>query len=267
MYYLFLRFENAGVFKTPPVNKKLGDGVKGERKRIKENITYSPKLEINHVTNALHVLCGLRPISKTRPYNSKLDISFDSELCKIVEQGYYKINNEIIYEGLTLNKSKWNAAPTNPIFTWNLMKTYLGEENYALFLDFLNKEEINIPNVFMDLISIKSIIHEALQKDSHKLFVEKLRLDRKGLFLNFWQGNGSPNQSSLIRKTALRGREEMFCRISGVIVLPFNNLEFLEKLKLGRGVATILDGGLVYVLGVEGFFLPNIENYKLIKEQ
>lgn len=277
---LILSFSNAGIFSESFRSKDKMSDIEGLHDRdalSKINVPIGT-LSRRHVANLLHVLFGERPSPSIR----KTYIKPVCEILTLAEKSRVKITTvteeiedkakikKSIYpkEVKVVRKSIVNSWQPNKhsivlngkvqqfagLLYWERARQYLGEE---LLEDFkkvvsllLGEDGTKLP---IEKV-IEKLNAEYLENEIVKVFLQKLQEKEKTPFLRLLKGEVATaafNQVTNInvRLTVPKGIEKIE-KISGTIYVPINEY-WINKLKNGTGTGTFLEGGVVFIKGVQ----------------
>ena len=269
MKCLVLTFQNAGLFNPKWSKDKVCDA-NGVHDRNTFAIIDVPvgTLSLRHISNVLHVLMGERPVASIRATHLKPI----KEIFDLARGAHVKIDtvlNGDKYWRETKNVRKsiagsWNTAAhtiklrgiDKPIkavvVTWDKLIIYLGSELFEKFKDFAIRQygENALKERAEDVISMLSNINNPEKEHIISLCENAAKTPLAHLL----RGNTEAaafNQASdvLIRRTVLKGVETI-SRIDGKIFIPIDE-QSLERISTGPGSATLLEGGVVTIEGVE----------------
>lgn len=246
--FLILSFKNAAFFRKHKGTKDKIFDISSKRDR-KDEPEFEEPLTYYQISNVLHVLFGERPVSSIREsLYSKNEYLFDK-----AKNSYLRIDSFVNDKGKfqteirQLNKPFWNSWNPQSFMNWERTKKILGE-------DLFNKFSSTIEEVFNVKISettfnqIKEKLVLTKDKRLELMFNELIENGKKSFYNSFF-GNGTEicdiNKNSKTMLTILRGVDRVY-KIEGQIIVPVSD-EDIEKLRLNKGTATILDGGLVYI--------------------
>ena len=279
MKCLILKFRNAGIFYDP-------------LKKSKDNVFYMygmsmikrgkyPHMDIpvgnlskRHISNVLHVLMGERPAPSIRASLIKPIPAIQ----KLAEKSRVKVDSVItrnnngqdqyFTETKSIRKSISNAWPTavhdiylngerndliGCLLTWEFIKSYLRDtpELYNELVD-LVKQKLGgkyLNERFEKVLGL-------LSKLSIEPFIEKCKKMSKTPLAHVLSGTTYAarffaRNDYQCRLTVPKGVEKI-SRIDGTIYVPMGDND-LERIRNGPGSATILEGGVVFIEGVEDF--------------
>jgi hypothetical protein len=276
MECLILRFKGAGIFNPKWSKDKVFDAAgMHDRKTFGTIDVPVGCLSKRHISNVLHVLMGerpapsirasfIKPIESIRKLADGARVKIDS-LITLDKKG----NKHYLKETKTVRKSIpncWNTAShsitlngiNKPLkgetLSWELIKVYLGDVLYQSFLKLVKtcigdsalKERVE------DVIGLLSSKHNS----AVRAFIAECSEACKEPMAHLLRGSTEAaafNQSSdvLVRRTVCKGVEEI-SRIDGTIYVPMSNKD-LDRVRKGPGSATILEGGVVFIEGVDDF--------------
>jgi len=275
---LLIKFVNAGIFPESRWSSDKMYDLNGKTKRRD-----APRMEIpagkfdwRHVSNVLHVLMGERPTPTIRKTLLKPDLSIQeaAKNAKVIidtlcdERGKYESQ-----EMMTARKTVRDAWQTSKIayflggkpvqikgglLYWKRLERLLGE---ALLNDFIDTVQ-NITsekNVIQNISAHRAIeiLHDNYDLPRVQHFCQKcVKAQRTSLAqiinpkgnkdsITFHTGVGSKLNIQMVNSGP-----ETINRISGTIFVPLDD-KLIGRLSHGCGIATILEGGLAYIEGIE----------------
>ena len=274
---LLIKFVNAGVF---PDTRKSSDkmyDLEGKTKRKDAPFMQIPakKFDWRHVSNILHVLMGERPVPTIRKTLLKPDLSIQEAAKKALvtidtpcdDRGYE--GGEMMNARKTL-KDAWQTSKIayflggtpalikGGLIYWTRLERLLGT---ALLNDFINTVQsiTHERNVTRNISAHRAIeiLHDNYDLPQVQVFCEKCTEAKRTSLVNVI--NPKANKDSITFHTGVGSKlnilmvnsgPEKINKISGTIFIPLND-ELLARLSRGCGVATILEGGLAYIKGIE----------------
>lgn len=264
--YLILDFKNAGLIRT---NRNTYDKIiindRKDCKRYERLIEdeFDEPITVHQISNLLHVLFGERPVPKNKPvcYNM-IDHYF-----QMASNSFLKINNftdgkgNYVSEKIRLNKSSWDAKAETKM-NWELTRRLL-DEHYQIFIDMVQEVFNHTPKT-ITFKELCLLIKDSKDKRVTDVF-DFLKSKRKKSFYNYiFKGIESEvSANDRIRLTILNGIDNKTV-FDGSIIVPVNE-DDITKLKNSKGCATILDGGVVFIRGVEHYGV-NTYGYIPVKE-
>jgi hypothetical protein len=274
---LLIKFTNAGIFPgTRRSSDKMYD-LDGKTKRKDAPVMQIPpgKFDWRHVSNVLHVLMGERPVPTIRKTLLKPDVSIQ-EASKKARVVIDTPSNERGYEGgemMTARKTvkdAWQTARISYFFGgapvqikggllyWARLERLLGE---ALLNDFINtvKSITGESNVTRNISAHRAIeiLHDNYDLSQTQAFCQTCIKAMRTALVNIIDPKA--NKESITFHTGVGSKlnihmvnsgPENITKISGTIFVPVNE-ELLSRLSKGCGTATILEGGLAYIEGIE----------------
>lgn len=263
--YLFLKFKNAGFFRSAFASKDFVFDLNGKTKR-KESVHYVEPITVHQISNALHVLMGERPAPSLRKTLLKrIDDIFD-----MANNGYLKINTIQIpnkkngtfrypEESITIRKAVYNSYSTAPeTINWERVRRLLEYDLYNQFLSILNelfKENVRENYTCVDAVSKLREFHRNNEKVVD--FVNLLDKKDKTPMIDFINGRQKPSKSNpngakptfnMNDRTLITTNSavDKITKLSGEIIIPINDF-YLEKIRSNKGIATLMDGGLLWI--------------------
>lgn len=232
------------------------------------------RLALNHVNNMLHVLAGGRPKPTFRKSIVQLDdrITIIARRCRIKIDSLM-VNGNYIYEVLSIRKANSDCYQTCShyitlngeqikivgVLSKEKMKRFMGDE---IFRDF-EKMSRNFVEDY-DLLTFDEIVeklnyiynYDKLKGEQILMFAKKCIDAKKTDIYNLLMGKRNPSgplNFGINRRCkiyATYGTPEKITKISGTIFVPVSKDE-LDLFKQGCGFATLLEGGLASIEGVE----------------
>lgn len=275
---LLIKFTNAGIFpETRWSSDKMYD-LDGKTKRKDAPVMQIPprKFDWRHVSNVLHVLMGERPVPTIRKTLLKPDISIQeaAKKARVIidtpcdERGRYESR-----EMMTARKTVEDAWQTSKIayffggvpfqikgglLYWARLERLLGEALLNNFIDMVQSitRERNVTRNISAHRAIE-ILHDNYDLSQVQYFCQKCLKAQRTSLVNII--NPKANKESITFHTGVGSKlniqmvnsgPENINKISGTIFVPLND-ELLARLSNGCGTATILEGGLAYIEGIE----------------
>jgi hypothetical protein len=269
--YLFLEFENAGFFRDMSRSKDFVFDLNGQRKRI-DTFQYIEPITVHQVSNALHVLMGERPVPSLRTTNlQRIDDIFE-----MANNGYLKIESvkevnekknfsRYPEQTLTMRKSVYNSFSTAPaIINWERVRRLLENElndKFHLLLNKLFKIDVKSTYICEDAIALLRKYHS--NNNDLKQFIDILKEECKQPMIDFIKGSQKLSAAALLKNPNAVGVSPTFnsnvrtlittnfgvdkiTKLRGKIVVALSKTD-LEKIKNNKGVAKLLDGGLLWI--------------------
>lgn len=265
--YLVLNFRNAGLFRKHGRTKDKIYDITGVRNR-KDMQEYVEPITVHQISNMLHVLFGERPkpINRVTVYD-RVDYYYEKAL-----ESYLKIDaiknkkGKFYSETIHLNKPFYNSW--NPVshMNWNRVNKLLEtEELITKFFDTVN-----------EVLCYDVLTKTFYDFKDNILKVNDVRLDELFAFL---KTKGKTSLHSTIYTEAsesainMNGRTmitqtnglDKLTRLNGQIIVPITD-DDVEKLRLNKGSATLLDGGLVYIKGIKSGNSLNVDGFTKISQ-
>jgi hypothetical protein len=274
MKYLKLNFRNAGYFQDSSRSKDFVFDITGQRKRKTCNRQIEP-ITVNQISNMLHVLMGERPKASLR----ETIIERQDDIFQIANNSYLKIDTLMTYnkknkksyfpkESMTTRKSVYNSYSTSAnLIYWKRIEDLLESDLYKEFINLIN-------DLFGYDVIEKHTCQEALlilnknflKNGKLRKFIKLLKSKRKMPLVNLMNGlkgkNVAINSNARTLITTNSGIDYI-TRISGSIIVPIED-SYIEKIKQNKGIATLLDGGFVWIESlIDGEYLSEniFDNY------
>lgn len=295
MKYLILNFDNASLI-TPNKYKRPLKGYKQfvENKGIVE---YQPcdldnPIGVNQLSNALHVMCGLAPVATKR----ETIFTRNEDIFNLAKGAYIKYNYgcniDIERKAEMFQVAKYAENSNCDIKTIIDGKKYNGFYNWSYFIRrFINDHEgLNkIINFFNDVVDSKNVIkdfkfdefviefHKHLNEPKVKAFDEENR--------KYYSGKGGslggPFYKVIFELDVPSGSNTVYfqstpilishsveynkCKLSGRIIVPIDNELILQQIAECGCNPTILDGGLLTIVGLKNRINTDILEHKYQK--
>jgi hypothetical protein len=275
---LLIKFINAGIFpETRWSSDKMYD-LDGKTKRKDAPVMQIPagKFDWRHVSNVLHVLMGERPVPTIRKTLLKPDFSIQevAKKARVIidtpcdERGRYE-SREMITARKTV-KDAWQTSKIayflgmvpvqikGGLLYWARLERLLGEALLNNFIDTVQSitRERNVTRNISAHRAIE-ILHDNYDLSQVQYFCQKCLKAQRTSLVNII--NPKANKESITFHTGVGSKlniqmvnsgPENINKISGTIFVPLND-ELLARLSNGCGTATILEGGLAYIEGIE----------------
>lgn len=269
---LVVDFKNAAIFRNrKPSNDKLLVGKKRIPRRDAPMIEVPEgALDARHVSNMLHVLMGERPVSSFRPTGATPDpeieraahgakfrmdevTTLETKACrKSVDDAWQTETNAYMLNGKSV------AVKGGHLYARRL-KRFLGEELYKEFLSLAGKlcSEKRITGKLTTQQMIELL--NANGKDKRVVaFTKACRAANRTDLANIIEPGGKSESISMHtgRGTKLNilmvgAGPEKVSRYSGTIYIPLASEKLLGRVANGCGVATLLEGGMATIVGIE----------------
>ena len=281
--YLILNFTDAKLFrKLNKDNRNYGCkdycfNSNGKYSKRDEKFAFIEAITVHQISNMLHVLFNERPVPSLRDclYNRN-EYYFNK-----AQESYLKIdtpkisNNNYYYEKTQLRKAVWDSW--NPAISpnWEIVRKYIDDiEKFNSFVDKVS--EI----LYIDALSFSFL--EIISKVSNLSINERLSLYDHITNLKFISGliyclgiykdntfkptvySAITNKINVSAITINFGIDTV-AKLSGKIIVPVSDDDII-KLKKSKGVATILDGGLVYIDSIKNGDHIDINDFVQVKD-
>ena len=281
MKCLILRFKGAGIFDHRDTSDKVCD-LNGRSDRDSFQVIQVPvgTLSKRHISNLLHVLMGERPspsirASLIRPVEEIDSIATGAHVMVATRTMKARDDSEqYIKETKTVRKSVIDAWPMaqhtitlegkteylkGRVLTWEVLRVYFdGTELFDDFRELVRKilggDALN--ERLEHVIELLSTHREKITS-----FANTCADKRKSQFCKLLMGDRYTStkyylslydsRDQRLRLTIPKGVEKI-SRIDGTIFVPMTE-EHLEKIRKGPGTATFLEGGVVFIQGVEDY--------------
>lgn len=282
MFYLKIKFENAGVFrknwKDNGESRDKGDrvynnsvnksgkkiSVSGEsaiRSKDKHMDVENGTLHYSTVQNILKVMSGIRPLSRYR----NTCVNDSGEFLEASKKSLVKIDSLSLLNSKTEKKqyltetqqvSKcipncWNPAA---IITWDKIKASVGNVEFNMFIEQANNVlginclENKVMDVFDKLRNTNSELIGRIQQGV-SAFNNLARSEKDGV-ARFGMFSGKKDNPEFVKNITLVNKGiSAISRLDGEIFIPLSESE-IELIKSGPGVATTYDGGVALIFSV-----------------
>ncbi len=249
---ILLEFKNAKFFK----NAGKDVFVKSRTQRIKriETEHFIEPITVHQVSNMIHALFGERPISTLRG-SAYSNISYYVEKAKnsLIKINNFKDEDKFLEEVMTLNKAPWDSWKQKGInVSWHVIEKYLGT-NFDWFVGELSRMlDTNVVEIdFQTCLDDYSEFKKLETQDDRNFMSELVHRRCKGLVDYFGDRNLA---SYLVRNDRIRLHNNSgignVTVLNGHLIIPVNE-EDIAKLRETKGSATILDGGMVKIIGIK----------------
>lgn len=250
--FLVLNFKNAGLFrKKNRTTDKIFD-ISSKRNREDEPEFEEPITEYQ-ISNVLHVLFGERPVPSIREsLYPKSEYLANKAKCSFLKIDSY-VNEKQNYQSeiKQLNKPCWNSWNPQSFMNWERARIVLGEEFFNKFCSVVE----DVFNTSIKKISFNEVKEKILKIKDERLdgIFSELISNNKKFFYNSFFGSGNElsdvnrnmNQDKKAMLTIIKGIDRVI-KLDGQILVPVST-EDIDKIRLNKGTATILDGGIVYI--------------------
>ena len=290
MRYLHLKFRNCGLMQhESSMGKSTSPHLERDKERIGEDVIndknfghdLSNPIPYTLLSNVLHVLCGEIPV----PSKRKSLFERIPALDKIAKQSMVRYDIPITFnqygkmEGVELFQTqKWHWNSTMPISTMfkvadGTTKTVSGWYNWNMFRRNIKSNEArelirefikSIIGIDTRSLTLKQTVYELSKYWGTTEFEENLRAFLSvnpqicskpwlNVFFNMEAtgSNTAPNSSTPITVTKGTGRIKY---LNGEIICPIEDESICEAIiNNGVGAATLLENGMVYVVGLEKY--------------
>lgn len=300
MYYLHLKFDNCGLIsciKNPiqHLNRDAGELGKNFADEKSKGHNLENPIPYTLLSNVLHVLCGEIPVSSKRITLNVLTgqpLSRLNVLDDIARNSYikYDYNIELNDKGFpkqseTFQTNKWNwncvrndvqtkfklfdgsEKIVNGFYNWNYFKRSCNsnEEFYNMinFLNIIVKFDVLTKTLKETIFYVSKYWEDESTKEKINEFIKNNKSYIKPWLNVFFNIGGSGTNTYPEFKTPLfvnRGITNITF-INGEIICPIEDENIVRAIYNGCGNATLLEDGIVYVLGIE-----NYEPYPNFKE-
>lgn len=263
--FMLLRFQDAVLFRNNIKTKDklfLGPKDKGEpRKGFPQFESY---LTHHQISNVLHVLFNERPV----PFFGACVYKKQERLVEKAKNSFLKLNVStwVTKEGKQKNvtefyqtrKPFYNSNAKINHLTWDLIQQHLSE-HYEPFVEML-KIATNHPNPRGLSVEEVPVVFQKSDKHKEKEALLDYLKDRKNgktgvfhwlreeseLYKNKPLEMAKDTIAKGLRLVVGSGIDKTTIRLSGTLIVPLDE-EDKEILKNSSGVATVLDGGLVWI--------------------
>ncbi len=294
---LVIKFKNAGIF---PYSRWSADkmydlyGIKdGKTPRSAAPVMQIPagKFDYRHVSNILHVLMGERPVPTIRRTLLKPDQAIQEAAKKalvIINTPISDNGKYIGEETINARKSVSNAYQTaktvyhlsgqpvpikGGLIYWRRLERILGPR---LLKDFINtvqgitKDAAVIGN--MTAQRAMEILHDNYDRPEVQTFCIQCLQAKLTTFVNIINPRGNKNSITIhsdnrakLNMQIIGSGPEKIIRLSGKIFVPLND-SLLARLANGCGVASVLEGGMAYIAGIDDWSADLVRNAEPVIE-
>lgn len=266
--YLILKFRNAKLFRNTKSSKDIVFDMnisKGYRKRIdaeKSDQQFVEPITVHQVSNMIHVLFNERPVPSHRDcLYDRVEYLFDKAKNSYIKytnnRGGEPVNEYIdskgkkrfLTETMTVNKAVSDCWKKNPQMNWDLIKKYLGDQEYV---DWFFCEVIDLLGINPFDHSVEDVRIALLTKDLTNMFAKLRSIGRGGLVSYIIDSKNAPDvaaKTNRVRIMVNTGVEQVI-KLNGEIIIPVNEKD-LTKLSESKGCANILEGGVVTIVGLK----------------
>lgn len=294
---LIINFKNAGIF---PYSRWSSDKMydlygarDGKTPRFAAPVMQIPagRFDFRHVSNILHVLMGERPVPTIRRTLLKPDKTIHEAARGALVVIDALISDEGKYTGIeTINarKSVSNAYQTSKtvyhlhgqpvpikggLIYWRRLERFLGSGLLKVFVDTL-QDISQDADVIRSMTAQRAIeiLHDNYDSPKVRIFCEKCLKAKLTTFVNIINPHGNKNSITIHsdKRTRLNmlivgSGPEKIIRLSGKIFVPLDN-NLLARLENGCGVATVLEGGMAYIAGIDDWSEDLVWNAKPVIE-
>jgi hypothetical protein len=265
---LVLKFRDATVFLESRYSAdKIFDGKDRIKRKVGPLISVPEgTLDVRHVSNMLHVLMGERPVPTFRCSQAKRDESVH-ELARGARVSIEKTGEPELKTVRKAVDNAWNTTALHyhldgktvvvkgGLLYHDRLERILGRPLYQDFLQVLQEvggkaempvqagiEFLNAHNAEPPVIAFVARCKAESCTSIANLIGKGLEAKRNSI--SFHQG------SKLLNALVVNKGIEKVRRISGTIYIPLDSPEMETRLRNGSGVATLLEGGLVHIVGV-----------------
>jgi len=274
---LLIKFINAGIFPDSRWSSDKMYDLNGKTKRKDAPVMQIPakKFDWRHVSNVLHVLMGERPVPTIRKTLLKPDLSIQ-EAARKARVSIDTPCNDRGYEGVEMMnarktvKDAWQTSKIayflggkpvqikGGLLYWARLERLLGEALLNDFIDTVKSitSERHVPQNISAHRAIETL-HDNYDLSQVQHFCQKCLKAERTALVNII--NPQANKESITFHTGVGSKlniqmvnsgPENINKISGTIFVPVND-ELLARLSNGCGTASILEGGLAYIEGIE----------------
>lgn len=273
--YLFLKFENAGCFpkKVNGAGFIKPDDIKPNGEMRIDMVFDDALVNVDHISNVLHVLCGLHPVPSLYKTGLKRNEMIYNCACNAMikfsndytpdKNGRY--NSEFM-QGKKCKKNS-NRTIENKIEINGEIKVLSGVHNWKAWRRYLKNDELYnmIVSFLLDVCLIDDInkytLIEAIeirhktnltdeQKATLNVIFDRIDMVRKKPIKNILSGESFDGSSlnAFISNYPITNVSSVkkILRVNGCIMIPITD-DILTAIKYNSGTATILDSGLIYV--------------------
>ena len=286
--FLILKFDDAKLYKTNKWTKDKIFDMLGSKRRDRFFIEPITRYQ---VSNVLHVLFNERPVpSRKACFYEKNEYYFNKALNSFIK--YDRSYSQLNERGERIKHTQVRSL-TSPLFNswkktvsanWKMLRILLGKENYDWFLDSL-RNIFNIEPTNFTFNEVTKKLNGVMKKYNLDRSSESiLAADGDNPEIAFFQELYNRNlastlvyrfhdpKSSKITSTkdalllTINNYIEVCEKYSGRIMVPINDDDYTFLKEKSKGVATILDGGFVWIEGVVDANFADLEGYIPVKD-
>lgn len=264
MKYLKLKFDNARLIKEKNIKNLLGS-----------NVFFHP-INKMHIYNSVCVLLDRTPTPQLREVNQKF-LPLYTDILEVVNNGYIKTFLTDDSEQITTIKKDWNSNLTVAAqYTWKDC-SYVTGTLLPVFIwhisEILSKSETKIKKLPFDEV-MKEVQNIGVRMDNGEIVYSNEKVNK---LIAWCKSNSCTPLSNYIENKQISSRPTGFGkkvnrgnvnanRYSGIIYIPLNDELFNELITYTKGFSTILDSGVVRILGFDEITEDEIIDFKPIKE-
>jgi hypothetical protein len=286
-YSITVTFKNASVFENSRSSndRVFHNGNSLSRSKADRLLVPENKIDVRHVSNLIHVLMGERPTPSLRSSGAKKD----PEIVKSAKNARYKLNRISSREtkfcrkavGDSWQKTAYHYSLKDGIkqvkgghLYASRLKRYIGSQLYEEFLKLSDsiaaknspkkhlttRERIELLSQNGDSKKVNAFAIKCKQSGAtslHNLIMPKANYESIGLH----QSKKDWSKNALL----ISGAPESVSRYNGVIYVPADDDNFINRLENGNGTATFLEGGFAYIDDVEPWSELLIADTDLVK--
>ena len=265
MKFLKLKFEHARLIVEKPQSNYLGT-----------NRFFHP-INNKHIYNSVCVLFDRTPKPQLRDTNNDY-MPLYNDILSVVNEGYIKIENVCEGETNSIVKRPWNSNLKEAIqYTWKDSQ-YVTGTLYPIFIHHLS----NVLKVPEEALKKKAFDDVMLEIQSMGIKNTKGEItydndDINNLILWCRTNTSTPLSNYIENKQNNSSRPRGFGKrvhrgsapsnkYNGLIYIPLNDDLFNELITHTKGFSTILDGGLVTILGYEEIMEYTVNGFTKISD-
>lgn len=294
---LVIKFKNAGIF---PYSRWSSDkmydlyGIKdGKTPRSIAPVMQIPagKFDFRHVSNILHVLMGERPVPTIRRTLLKPDKAIHEaakEALVVIDAPISDKGKYACVETINARKSVSDAYQTSKtvyhlggqpvsikggLIYWRRLERLLGPRLLKVFVDTVQgiTKDADIIGSMTAQRAIE-ILHDNYDSPKVRIFCEKCLEAKLTTIVNIINPCGNRNSITIhsdnrtkLNMQIIGSGPEKIIRLSGKIFVPLED-NLLARLENGCGVATVLEGGMAYIAGIDDWSEDLVWNAKPVIE-
>ena len=219
-------------------------------------------LNPNIISNVLHVLFGQIPVaSLRRTIFTRVDYLYEKACNSYLHVNTYSKDGVYPSEMVLSKKSVTDSHNPITIVTWFRVKELLDDSIFAHFVSEVDKI-LKIDSTKLSFIEVAKMMKDNVNKFEN-LFAYLKTNEKAALTMYILEGSSQINQINRTKFLVHNGINTI-TRISGTILVPVNE-DDIARVERGKGVATILDGGLLTISRIiDEDYIDDVHKYKLV---